>query len=728
MPDVLPSHVPDAVAIAGNAYSLHVLNGRSVFSSQRRAIQGVPNDDFHLRIPFGSRGVGRDFYSAQNIFTAIPNMLLPPPSLTTINLTGLWSSGSLRYGYIEEQDANGRWYKYLVGPTMIVKLDITSNPPVVRQVYTLSTVSAFNANDRLGQPIKLPSGGVNYVYIPCNNGDRIVKLTIPVGVETTSAAFNPVVTLNGGITAAATSLVYTSGGDPIAAGDILLIDAEEIRVGAVDAGTNTCSSLFRAWAGTTAATHSDTAAITKKGGNDVFAALTTVVKGAAHFEQEASGRVYRATASHDALVFQNRAEVSLLAAGADPEVDANWADDFPVDSQTRWITALLAYSDQMFIHKQDGWYTATRLVDNTIKFQKLLPDDQFMEVAALGQETTHRGAIWHGNALLPSGNLWRSVVTSAIPLDPDSIESNETVNIYYVGGPVRYGRIPTVIGVGAWLYAPYPILGTNDSFLLAARENVQGTLDWFPLYYDGAGGTDHLGVQFVTVQSNGVGGPRVIYAIDTTIKMFSVAPDGNPAIIDNSASWDAQLGGTWTSRVISFDSNVHLREMEYVIDDPDINFLWGLSVYRNGGAEETVLSPVSGLGASGSIFWTRGTNDTCRRLRVRIHNNGAARVLTAVPPVLRDAVLHGTYLPDKSDEMQFVIDVEETAKRRGMSAKGVYDEVRALDSVGAVAWRDLYGQTGSILVRQTQEGAPESLKPLVGRPSITVNCTLIDYA
>jgi len=99
-----------------------------------------------------------------------------------------------------------------------------------------------------------------------------------------------------------------------------------------------------------------------------------------------------------------------------------------------------------------------------------------------------------------------------------------------------------------------------------------------------------------------------------------------------------------------------------------------------------------------------------------------------VPPVLRDAVLHGTYLPDKSDEMQFVIDVEETAKRRGMSAKGVYDEVRALDSVGAVAWRDLYGQTGSILVRQTQEGAPESLKPLVGRPSITVNCTLIDYA
>jgi len=75
-----------------------------------------------------------------------------------------------------------------------------------------------------------------------------------------STAYTPVVTLNGAITAAATSAVYTSAGDPIAVGHVIQMDAENMSVTAVDTGTNTLT-ITRGQRSSVAAAHANGVAI-----------------------------------------------------------------------------------------------------------------------------------------------------------------------------------------------------------------------------------------------------------------------------------------------------------------------------------------------------------------------------------------------------------------------------------------------------------------------------------
>jgi hypothetical protein len=82
------------------------------------------------------------------------------------------------------------------------------------------------------------------------------------------------VTLNtgaGGLTAAATSVPvqWTSGSDPIAVNDVILVDSEQMRVTAITPGsgpggsTKATLTVTRAYNGSTAATHANNTAVTK---------------------------------------------------------------------------------------------------------------------------------------------------------------------------------------------------------------------------------------------------------------------------------------------------------------------------------------------------------------------------------------------------------------------------------------------------------------------------------
>jgi hypothetical protein len=85
---------------------------------------------------------------------------------------------------------------------------------------------------------------------------------------TSSVAYSPAVTLNGALTAAATSVPVKWPGaaipDPVTTGDVIMVDSEEMLVTNAPA-TNASATLTvtRAYAGTTAAAHSNGKAVTK---------------------------------------------------------------------------------------------------------------------------------------------------------------------------------------------------------------------------------------------------------------------------------------------------------------------------------------------------------------------------------------------------------------------------------------------------------------------------------
>jgi hypothetical protein len=88
------------------------------------------------------------------------------------------------------------------------------------------------------------------------------------GSQTNTVAYTPAVTLNGNITAAATSIPvkWAAGNpDPVAVSDVILIDSEQMLVLAVTAVTGTTATLTvtRAYNITTAAAHNNCKAVSK---------------------------------------------------------------------------------------------------------------------------------------------------------------------------------------------------------------------------------------------------------------------------------------------------------------------------------------------------------------------------------------------------------------------------------------------------------------------------------
>jgi hypothetical protein len=95
---------------------------------------------------------------------------------------------------------------------------------------------------------------------------------------TTTGAYSPAVTLNGGITATVTSIpVHWSGTttpDPISTGDIILVESEQMLVTNAPATNGSATlTVTRAYAGTTAASHASGKAVTQVTTSNVSATL-----------------------------------------------------------------------------------------------------------------------------------------------------------------------------------------------------------------------------------------------------------------------------------------------------------------------------------------------------------------------------------------------------------------------------------------------------------------------
>ena len=88
--------------------------------------------------------------------------------------------------------------------------------------------------------------------------------------------------------------------------------------------------------------------------------------------------------------------------------------------------------------------------------------------------------------------------------------------------------------------------------------------------------------------------------------------------------------------------------------------------------------------------------------------------------------MHGYYLPDVSDPINFTVDVMRTAERRKVSLGSVRSELQGYRSA-AQSWVDPYGTSGALLVQSTQDGAPAKAAGIHGEQFIQVSAMLLEY-
>lgn len=646
----------DVVLIDGRPYVLARGPQGLVFSSGTRALQEVPSDRWELVYDDWSGGLGNgpgQYSAAQNFLTSLPGKLIPAPSVSSLTAGGM--SSAIRY-WFEEQDAGGRWYLYGVAPQHVVKLDIGVSPPVVRQVYSVSATAGFNSADRIGQPVRCRHSGSTYWAFPVNNGDRIVRMPVPV---------------------------------------------------AQDDGTVTTA--------------------------DTFTAVTSVLKGAGHFDLLPSGRIARTVSSHSAGSFQHRAEVSYLPAASDFFTDANWGEDFPDGSQTTWHLGIMHYDEVTVTRKQDGWHVAQELSDGRLLWRDLLPEDGSRDIAALGAEATNSGAVWRGMLwLLTPSALWRSIISRAVPVGHQMIPGIEADRAsgsgpFTAAVSLTNMRTLAIVPAGRNCYASAALPGADKAWHILHGVAEGDDVRWQCLFYSGSGDAPFS----LHIQRNGSGAPRLWFASvsgGNSILYYTVLSGTyDPFLLDGTNTFGGN-GIVSSQRALwspphRFSSPVQVNECELVIDNGSGSFTWAAAVIRDSAGVLTTLSPT--LTASGTAFASPGLS--CRKLRLFISSTYDATTFTS-PPILTAAILRGVYLPDVSAPLLFAVDVPRTAALQRSSPEQVHTALEALRSAGSKTWTDPYGASGYITVQDVDWGAPVSAGQRRRETVLTVRAMLEEYS
>lgn len=175
-----------------------------------------------------------------------------------------------------------------------------------------------------------------------------------------------------------------------------------------------------------------------------------------------------------------------------------------------------------------------------------------------------------------------------------------------------------------------------------------------------------------------------------------------------------------------FPSTVLLREAEIHLGEEDAEITW-TPIYSIDGATQIALG---GRTTSGSVFWTPGSNDQGGRIffGIKFACSAAWSESQARVPFLHHMTVYGTYLPDVSDNLEFVIDIQATATRRRVSPKSVHDTLKGFRNAGAKTWTDPNGSTGYISIDSAEHGAPEKMAAMEGRDVMTLRGQLVEYA
>lgn len=632
--------------------------GKPIFGTSFKPLEAVPSDDWEVRVRDFSGGLGGALAGGRNICVE-PGRVTLAPSIAGLNLSAdQVVDKPLRYP-LELQDSNGRWYLYLFSENHIVKADLGVDPPVLRQIYDIADGSPWDANDHIGQPVVGVDSGTDALYIPLNNGNRIMKMTLPVEVDTGA------------------------------------------------------------------------------GSGDTFTAVTAVVEGGAHFEQLASGKIARCNSTHSSGTFQNRAEVSLLAANGDFETDGDWGADFPIAGQVDWFLGVMSIEDLMLIRKSDDrWYVAVELEDATIQFRSLLTDEIAPKRFDLGSERNHKGVLWHGRAYLPTApHLWRHNLSSAIPVGMETLPSVPGSDMPSQTDP-RGGYCGALAPAGKWLYATFD---TEDVFwVMHGRERGPGDppggeLVWLPLWSSTKSRAHRA--QLLHVQLNGEGAPRLWWGFDNEaandqdLTYIDLALDGGPWKAGGEFGTLNEDGFIVLDDVL-FESEAMLREARVYFEHGAAALEWKVNIrFIDPGGSFTALAGTSAITTTpGSLYATRGSGDQGRRLRAYIHMDNTTVNADTTPPTLYELRMQGHYLPDVGKIFEFVIDVTETAKRTDRTVEEVVSDVEAFVN-SPQDWIDRFSNAGDILIRSVEHLQGKRVAGVVAGPQdIRVRAELLEYS
>ncbi|KKM53133.1 hypothetical protein LCGC14_1554330, partial [marine sediment metagenome] len=833
---------------AGNPYILATDPvGRSIYSTGKRASEGIPSDDFELLITDWSAGMGVDYYYSKNVLTIVRGRAMPGPTVST--LTNNVPTTPIR-NWFEAQEPNGNWYLYAISPKAITKVDITAGTPAIKENVGPDVGSPFSAVARLGQPVSAPSSlgpSEKRWFVPGNSywetapvfdaasstaavspitfshtvgtgNNRVLKVdvirscflydpdaTVTYGgvamtqiggfgpwpeegfrrmstyilVNPPSGANDVVVTLEVAEagTAGATSWENVDQDDPYGAwmrsgkeGSPATVDipsaADEVvsdcvwsyMTATITVGpdqTQRWNELNKIGSSSEPGANMITMSWTLTGTPndwmicavplkpvhvipiyrlttislhptvDVWDEETGVEKGAMHFQELPSGKIARLVSDMGG-VSRARSEVSLLAAGANLEIDNNWGDDFPVASQAYRPISLVAYDELLVIGKQNGWFAAVEKEDGTLQWRELLPDEEYLDEGDIKDYTFHAGLHWHGRLMLPGINFWRHNLSSALPVGPDSIPGNigDEPNL---ADQIRFGRIPTAAHGGEWQYDPYNLPG-GGFYIMAARERRYGErgeteLVWHPIIHRSAGKC-----QGVHKQKHGSGAPRLWWGEGTyggDLAYISLAADGGP--FKPGASYgDANADGTMYGLEYLFESLVLLREMKLEIEEGNNELSWQAQVQRDGGSVEDVGSAIT---STGPIFWTARSNDKCRRARFPFKWIGSVSYDPSGNRTrVRKQAMYGSYLPDVSDVIVCTVDMKATSASRGVSEQELRAELDSVTKSGAEEFTDLHEISYDVLVDEVMEGSAPHVDGVEGKHLVGLRMRVLRYS
>lgn len=205
--------------------------------------------------------------------------------------------------------------------------------------------------------------------------------------------------------------------------------------------------------------------------------------------------------------------VQSVAAGADPQVSANWSATLPIGDQFRTISDMAVLDDQVFLGMEDGIYAG----DFTGTFFNVLPDvgNQIHE------DNCRDLAIYQNGVVVPyaGGVFWYA----------PGLEGNHA---FEVGPTARSnrspvsGRIRAVRSYGAWVYAG--LWSGSVSYLLAGRDASPGLpWTWYPQQrLPGRVRVHRLHIDSITVSSGGANAlpHRFWVATDASIETGGTAP------------------------------------------------------------------------------------------------------------------------------------------------------------------------------------------------------------
>jgi hypothetical protein len=264
-----------------------------------------------------------------------------------------------------------------------------------------------------------------------------------------------------------------------------------------------------------------------------------------------------------------------------------------------------------------------------------------------------------------------------------------------------------------------------------------GEFTWHSLLdHFGVGGSVDTKYSLMALQRNGTGAPALWFTSvdgtdpDNDLLQLRYLPLANDLSPWSGFAKDVKYGrtnGIVELMPVYFPSRVLLREMHFTLEgSAGTGEGWGLTASLDGAAAAAVGSDVT---ATGSVFWTAGSNDTCRTLYPTLRHTAITGGGGSTDPLRASrARLSFYYLPDVGDTLSFVVDVKKTAGTRH-SQETVLANLKALRKAGAKTFVDLYG-TGSqyVLVDSVDDEAAKRIAGVEDSHLATVTATLLEYS